>query len=321
MYFNRMYVGKSTVNLPNTLENIFSNFKKQRYSSIPEIENLNGYHLYVSGMKREMIGTDVIDNKGIARYLYAMNISAINPSETIVYGDLTKKVNEREHTVSKDENGKELDDNQVGPLSDTQIVIDPSRRFIGSVRGLGRLNSYFIQKFLQNLFKTSAMRFDVVPNRKSIEDVKKLNTTQKLSFRVASPDNFQSFADENDAEMNDVKFAQSFKANEYTIILDSSNFPKRKLVKKVKYLLNSSETKSLKVEGINDGQEEQLDLFKNKLIYDGEVIYRKDITARDYMDFLIYGYKTIFDSYIHDVFVADQEIEVQSDAKGKTEKK
>jgi hypothetical protein len=316
IYFDRIYLGKNnSVYLPSKLSTIFDNFTKKQYDSIPELD-VNENHLYVSGMKKIKLKDDIDKSVTPAvahkRFAYAINIASVNPEEDVKYGDLNKVVDKRENIVApnkgkddeEEEEEEEDEDNLIGPLVDTQVLIDPSRRILATSRGINRLNKWYIKKFMKNLLGVDVFNLQIILNKKGIEDIRNLNVRTKLSYSVASPDHFKQFRNASKKERSEMAFAEYMKANSFKIVIDSENMPKQLLIEKVSQLLKAKEVKSINVEGVNDGQEEQLDLVRNKLLLDTELEYEDNIKVRNYINMLEEGYLRIYD-FIKDTFNAD----------------
>ncbi|WP_436669571.1 hypothetical protein [Lactiplantibacillus plantarum] len=312
--FNRFEIGvNKVVNLPETLEMIYNNFRAKKYNLIPEMD-INIYHLYVAGIEKFPLDDDIDteERTAIHRFAYVLNISNVQPGADINYADIELPVDERAKKVDKN---KVLDksehEDKVGPLTNTQVVLDPSRRIVGTCSGQGRLNKWFITKLLKELLKTHAMKLNVILDKQGIEDIKNLEITNSIEYAISSPDNFKEYKDVNSTERADLAFANYFNGNKVSLLISSENMPKRKVLKKVKSLLSDDYIRKVKVTGMEDGVESIVDPIKHKLAYVGKVTDTGAPTTKDYVNFLRYGYLQVY-PFIKATYNADPQIEIKN---------
>lgn len=298
IHFNRFEVGKkNTVYLPEKMRDIYANFISKKYKEIPEVD-INGHHLYVSGMKEFDLGDDINRQTHTAthRRAYVINISNVQPGEDINYADIDLPVDERAKKVDKSTLLDATEDaDNVGPLTYTQIVVDPSRRVVGSCSGSDRLNGWYIAKILKSLLQTPAMKLSIILDKQGIEDIRNLEITTAIQYSISSPDHFKDFRNERYPEKADLKFANYLKGNKISMVIEYPNMPKRKVIKKVKELLADENTSKVKVAGLDDGVETTVDPVKHKLSYRGEVVVTGTPNERDYVNFLQFGYLQVYD--------------------------
>lgn len=294
VYFDKIYTGKkNNFLLSDKMEKIYELFKHKKYDNIEELE-LSSKHLYVSAIEKFDLG-DEIDyptGYGIKQYAYMINIASVDPSEEIKYADLDKNVDQRKIVVTDEDgnNESEANTNHIGPLLDTQIVIDPFRLVLASCRGTGRLTKWETKKFLKKLFGTNAMSFDVILNKKGMIDVKNMSSRTKFTYSIASPDHFSEFKDASVSERMDMKFVNHMSGTNFKIIVDSEDIPWKKLQSKITQLREQNDIKSIEVEGMDNGVEEKIDLLKNKLTSKGVILFDKVITIKDFFDMLKESY-------------------------------
>lgn len=311
--FYRFDIGMNkAINLPDTLQTIYQNFRAKKYDSIPEMD-VNNYHLYVAGIEKFALDDDINKKENIAthRFAYVLNISTVQPGVDINYADIELPVDKR---AMKVDTNKILDksehEDKVGPLTNTQIVLDPSRRIVGVCLGQGRLNNWFITKLLKELLKTHAMKLNIILNKQGIEDIRNLEITNSIEYAISSPDNFKEYKDANSTERADLSFANYFNGNKISLIISSKGMPKRKVLKKVKSLLSDDCTSKVKIKGMEDGFETTVNPIKNKLIYTGKIVDTGTPTVEDYVNFLRYGYLQTY-PFIKTTYNADSKIEIK----------
>ncbi|MCG0573932.1 hypothetical protein IMAU80824_00777 [Lactiplantibacillus plantarum] len=315
VYFNRMEIGtKETKYLPEVMANIYDLFTKKMFKQIPELI-LNDNRLYLSGIRRIDLGIDIDTSGktaiGIQQYAYAINISCVNPNEKIKYGNLKKQIDEREKILNtadiKEIEEEDISAEDIGPLNDTQVVVDPNRRIIGTCRGRGRLNSWYLKKFLKNLLSLKALSLSVILNSQGIADIKNLGVTKEITYSIASPDHFMKYRKTNRSEVFDMRFASYFKSSNMKVTLSSPGMNKKHIIKKAELLSAEEGTKNVKIVGINDGVEKTVDLIRNKLTYLGDWNPKNPVENEDYINFLNYAYMQVF-NFIKETFNADKRI-------------
>ena len=286
VYFKKMYLGKKyNNNLSSEFDKIYRNFVRRKYNEIPELE-FGDKKIYLSAIERRKLPSlDIVKGKGYVAYIYALNIACVNLDEEIKYGNIDKEIDKRESIVEAQGNEK-----HIGPLLDTQIVVYPNRGVIGTCRGVNRLNSWYIQKFLKEMLSSPAMQLQPILDKKGREDLEKYSVIKEVTYTVASPDKFKGYKDANTSEMADLKFGEYLGGSELTLTLKGPN--KENVVSKFKNLFarrKGEQIKKFKIMGINEGVESTIDLIENLLIYEGNIDYEDKITPKNYFDLLFYA--------------------------------
>lgn len=286
VYFKKMYLGKKyNKNLSEEFEEIYKNFVGKKYDEIPELE-CGDKKIYLSAMERmELPSVDIVEDNGYTAYVYALNIACVNLDEEIKYGNIDKAIDKRESIVEAQGNEK-----HIGPLLDTQIVVYPNRGIIGICRGINRLNSWYIQKFLKKLLSPPAMQLQPILDKKGREDLERYTVINKVTYTVASPDNFEGYKEANTSEMADLRFGEYLGGSELTLTVKGPN--KENLLSKFENLFTNRKGEQIKkfsVEGINEGVGSTIDLIENLLVYEGNIDYEDKITPKNYFDLLFYA--------------------------------
>lgn len=286
VYIQKMYFGKKYAgNLVEYFDGIYENFKNKKYKEIPELE-LNERKIYISAIeKRSISPDDIVDGKIYEANLYALNISCINLSEEITYGNIDKEIDERRTIVEPQDNEEK---SHIGPLIDTQIVIYPNRGIICTCRGINRLSKWHLQKFLKKLLDVPTVQFHAIINQKGVSDLKKFDVISEMEYVIASPDRFSDYRDESTPEMADLRYGSYLGGKKIRVSVTDPS--KKNILSKVKKLLSSQEEiTKIKISGINDGIEDSMDLVRNLLIYDGNLKFFDKETPKAYFDLLFYA--------------------------------
>lgn len=255
----------------STLNTIFECFKKHDFKSIPTLE-MDGDKYYIQAMQQRFL-EDKYEEEML--YYWLITISRVDFDQEIIVADVTKSIDERRREIehSKDE----------GIVVDTRIAFDPFRNILAVYAQRGTINNYYLRRFICNLVGKRGIQFQIILNEDGYKRIDKLDIVNQIAYKVASPNNFLAYANESRDELADLKFAREVKGTELAIVLKSEQLEEKKIKSKIKSLLSSSsgmDVKSLKVEGIADGVEDTIDLIKNRLIYEGSIIFADEIDDR-----------------------------------------
>ncbi|MBJ7695315.1 hypothetical protein C6P08_09160 [Weissella confusa] len=284
---------KDDFSFKEELDDIYNKFRSKRYTEIEELE-LDSVHFYISAIQKIEQDTYLDwEDDSIKHYYYLINIARVDADQEVKYGDLSKLVNEREEVV--DLSDEDVDMSKIGPLVDTQFVIDPFFAVVGMGRTVGGANAWALKQFLQTLFDVRGLKFEIILDEKSQNEINKMSLVQAISFNVASTTDPADFHDSSRDEMGDVKLAKQLKATEYEIKLSATNLDKDGVIEKVKNLFINKDydhIKSIRVEGLEDGVEVFFDLIRNKLQYRGNMKFDDavGVTTRNNFDYLSMAY-------------------------------
>ncbi|MFT8411948.1 MAG: hypothetical protein ABF743_11675 [Schleiferilactobacillus perolens] len=310
VYFYRLALGKRT-NRDLFRKNVLSLweiFDNREYAKVPELV-IDDQRVYVSAMEKVPLGLKMLPGGAMLdSFALMMNLQRINPNEPVSFGDLTMPLNERLKTLSN-----ELEDMQeesthaknlmnqinagnIGPLVNSPILYDPFRRILLRVRQAGDLTNNQLVRYLKSTFESPGAYLQIILDGQSTSDIDGFDLLTELSYAVASPDNFASFADNDRNEFKDLAAASDMNSQDIKVVMTGPNLTKRRAKKKIDKLLSTSdglETKKATVKGISDGSLEEIDFIKNRLRYDGDINYdpKKGITIKDNFNFMSWAYK------------------------------
>lgn len=118
--------------------------------------------------------------------------------------------------------------------------------------------------------------------------------------------------------MGDVKLANHLSADEYELRLKSIGLDKKNVKSKIKQIFSKGEfddVKSIKLEGIRDGQEVFFSLIKNKLCYHGAIQFDqlKGITVKNNFDYLAKAYASKSEFIKENISVKEYEDDNESE--------
>lgn len=291
--FYELIEGKHKFDLKVALDRVYQSFTRKNYDKINEL-TIDDVSYYISAVQR--VALDEVINYGedtTDYYGYAINIAKVDSNQQVKYGDLTKVVDERAEVI--DLSDDDVDMSKVGPLFDTQFFIDPFYAVVAMGRTIGGTNMWALKKFLQQLFDTKGLRLAFIPDEKTISDIDDMTLLTAINYKVVKTGNVEDQKDDSRSEMGDVKLANYLAADEYEVKLKSISLDKKKAKGKIKQLFSKGEfddVKSIKLEGIRDGQEVFFSLMKNKLSYHGTIQFDqlKGITVRNNFDYLAKAY-------------------------------
>lgn len=291
--FYELIQGKNKFDLKGALDFVYNSFMKRNYSKIQEL-TIEDVRYYISAIQKVYLeGIINYGEDSVEYYGYALNIAKVDSSQQIKYGDLTKVVDKRAEVI--DLSDDDVDMSQVGPLFDTQLFIDPFYSVVAMGRTVGGTNIWALKKFMQQLFDTKGLRLAFIPDEKTIEDIDNMTLLTCISYKVAKTGNAEEQKDDSRSEIGDVKLANHLSADEYEMRLKSISLDKKNAKSKIKQIFSRNEfdeVKSIKLEGIRDGQEVFFSLLKNKLSYHGAIQFDKlkGITVRNNFDYLAKAY-------------------------------
>lgn len=250
------------------LEEIHGFFERKNWDAIPNLK-INDDVYYINAMQRRTIG-DKFNNENM--YYWLVTLSKVKFDQNIILADIRKKVNERRREVEHEEN--------EGLVVDSRFIFDPFRNVLAIYNKRGTVNRYELRKFICELVSVKGIQFEIILNEDGYKRVNQLNIIDKVTYKVASPDNFSKYKDENRSEFGDLKFAKSVHGSELKVEVKSSQLTKKNLVEKAKNVFSAEDldVKSFMIDGFSDGKPETIDLVKNKLNYYGNIV------IRDYID-------------------------------------
>lgn len=289
--FYKLDQGRDKFNLKTSLDEVFSKFKSHKYDDINELV-IDDARYYISVIEK-ISWDDILQFEDDSEnwYGYAINIAKVDPSQQVMYGNLSKVVDKRAEII--DLSDDDVDMTKVGPLFDSQFYIDPFYSIIASGRSIGGTNMWALKKFLSNLFGHKGLRLSVIPDEKTINDISNMSLIHKFSYTVAKSNDIQTQSDAARTEMGDIKLAKLLGGDEYTFEVRASNLNQKTLMEKLLQIFSKTgnefdEVKSVNVDGVNNGVEVFYNLLKNILIYRGGMEYdeTKGITIRDNFNFL-----------------------------------
>ena len=269
------------------LSNSYDSFKKKDYDAIPTLE-MNGDKYYIQAMEKR--------NIDVGYYYWLVTISRVDLDQEIIIADITKTIDKRRREIEHSEN--------EGIVADTRLIFDPFRNILAVYVQRGTINTSDLRKFICNLVDKKGIQFQIILNENGYKRIDKLDIVNKISYKVASPDNFKSYGDESRSEFADFKFARSFEGSELAIALSADQLEKATIKSKVKDLLSFSDdlaVKALKVDGIVNGVEDTIDLIKNRLIYSGDIEYSEDIDDKAAYGLLNKAYDT-YHTYLKKIY-------------------
>lgn len=295
--FYKLQQGKrasSQFSLRSKLDNIYRNFQNKTYSNVNELE-IKDVTYYISAIKKiPLEGFINLGGESEEWYSYAINIANVDSTQEVKYGNLSKVIDEREEIIDLSE--EDIDMSQVGPLFDTQLLIDPFYSIVCISRTIGGTNMWALKKFLSRIFgedgeDVHGIKFAFIPDEKSIDNLENLTLIQSLSFEVAKTGDAESEVDDSRSELGDIKLANKLNGDEYEFRIKSTKLNKAGVMAKIKSLGEDKafdKVKSINVEGIDNGVEVMYDLLANKLSYSGFIEYDKfkGLTILDNFNYL-----------------------------------
>lgn len=211
-----------------------------------------------------------------------INISKVDSSQAIKYGDLSKKISERENIYIPDGSKP----TEVGPMVDTQIFIDPFYRILGTHRVSGGANLNIVKKILSKICHARGMKFIPINDGKNVSDLSTMSMITKVNYRMDVDEKVSR------PETKDIQLANEFDAPSIDVMLlyPNKKGALRKIRKTIAKKISSPESKLSKmtISGIDDGVEVVYDLLDNVLTYEGELSFEEGtgVTGRDGFELL-----------------------------------
>ncbi|WP_143463187.1 hypothetical protein [Levilactobacillus enshiensis] len=291
--FYELQQGKHKFDLKSKIDHIFQLFVKKSYDDIDEL-TIEDVRYYISAIQKipmnKLInyGEDTVDY-----YCFAINIAKVDSAQQIKYGDLSKVVSDREEVV--DLSDDDVDMNQVGPLVDSQFIVDPFYSVVAAGRTSGGVNLWALKKFSQQIFDTQGLRLAFIPDKKGIKDLDDMTIITAVDYKVSKTEDANDQKDDARSEMGDIALANELEADEFEVRMKSVSLNKEKTKSRIKRFVDSKlgvdefdDVKSIKVEGIKNGQEVLFDLITNKLNYRGYIEFDAAVgmTIRDNFNYL-----------------------------------
>lgn len=273
-----------------SVKKIHNLFETRQYDQIPTIE-IDEDQYYIHAMQK----WDMEERRGDNNlYYWLITVARVDLETEIEFANISKSIDERRRQPEHDDN--------EGLVLDTQIIFDPFRSIIAMYSRKGAISTYNLKRFICNLVDEKGIKLEVILNRDGYARINALSEINQLTYRIASPTKFSAFRDDDRSELADLKFAEKFKSEELSIVLKPTG-SKQSIIQKVRALLysNEYETKILKVDGINDGVREEVDLIKNKLIYSGTIKYTNLLDDSAIYGFLNRAYSEHYD-YLNGMF-------------------
>lgn len=250
------------------MEHIYDLFIKRKYSEIPTLK-INDEMYYIQAMSKR-----TQEQRYNQNYLYywLITISRVNMNEQLAVADISKHIDERRRNIEHSDS--------EGPVVDTRIIFDPFRSVIAIYSQRGTINTADLKRFMCKLVNKRGIMFEIILNKSGYERLDRLDLIDEVTYKVSSPEKFKSFVNENRSELADLQFAKKMSTDEMYITLKSSGLSKTAIKNKIKSLLSNDKIKveSMKIDGLNDGVRDPIDLIKNKLIYKGYLEFE------DYVD-------------------------------------
>ncbi|MEI4387385.1 hypothetical protein V9Z06_07390 [Streptococcus suis] len=271
------------------IEEIFSLFEKKEYRKIPTLE-IDNQQLYIEAMRK----VEVVD-EDLNLFYWLLTISKIDPDSNITIADTMKQVNQRKRTVEHSDT--------EGLVVDTRILFDLFRQIIVVYNQRGTVNNTELKKFFCKLIDVRGLIFEIIMNQEAYDRIDKLDQINQLTYRVASVNNFKNYRDENRGEYGDLKLMEKFHGRELLLTMKLNDTSKTSIIEKFRNLFSddSLEVKSAKVDGINDGIEDNIDLIRNKLKYSGLITYNSELDDESIYKFLEQAFENKY-LYLKNIF-------------------
>lgn len=257
--------------LINKYSEIFELFENKRYSDIPNViledtdeedgEVQEVY--YIQAMLKRPI--EFMDHTNY--YYWLMTISKVTIGEEIDIANVEREINDRRRSVDHGDT--------EGIVKDAWVIYDPFRSIMLVYSPRGTINTAELKKFNNKIIDTRGVMFEIILNEDGYRRIEALDSVKQLAYKIASPDQFSNFSDENRTEKADLKFAEKMSSDELEIILKADSLSKQDIIRKIRSLFEEKgvEVKKARVDGINDGVLEPIDLIQNKLAFKDSIEY------------------------------------------------
>lgn len=273
------------------LEEVHQYFEQEEYERIATLE-INQDKYYIQAMQKRTLESN---HDGKNFYYWLITISRVNIGEDIIIADLSKRIDRRRRTVDQGD--------AEGLVVDTRIVFDPFRLLLLSYNQRGTINNADLKRFICKLVDVRGIMLEVVLNKDGYNRLNNLDLITEVTYKVASPNKFNAFSDDSRSEHGDLKFAKVMSSDELYITLKSNGLNKRSIVSKVHELFSKEdiEVKSMRVDGINDGVRDPIELIKNKLDYKGFLEFEEVVDDHAVYGLLNKAYDT-HEEYLHSIY-------------------
>lgn len=253
---------------------IYELFENRRFSEIPNVifddsndsdEEVQEVY-YIQAMQKRTI--EFMDHSNY--YYWLMTISKVTIGEEIDIANVEREINDRRRSVDHGDS--------EGIVKDAWVIYDPFRSIMLTYSPRGTINTAELKKFNNKIIDTRGVMFEVILNEDGYRRIEALDSVKQLTYKIASPEQFTNFADENRTEKADLKFAEKMRSDELEIVLKADNLSKHDIIGKLRSLFEEDEVevKKARVDGINDGFFEPIDLVRNKLAFKDEIEYEEE---------------------------------------------
>lgn len=263
--------------------NSYEHLQNREFEEMPDAIKIDDDSYYIQAMQRVVNENERVNGEYI--YYWLITISRVDMSSEVVVADLLRELDERRRPIEHTET--------EGLVLDARLIFDPFREIIGIYSQRGTISTNNIRRFLCELVNVIGLRFEIILNENGYNRLNRLDIVKEISYKIASPNNFENYADTDRSELQDMKYANEVSAEEIYVVLKSDQLQKESIIRKVRSITENAERniKALKVDGIVDGIEDTIDLIRNKLVYDGDIEYEDEIDDRAAYGFLNQAYQ------------------------------
>lgn len=269
--------------LKELLFNSYEHLQNREFEEMPEAIEIDDDSYYIQAMQKIVNENERVNGDYV--YYWLITISRVDMSSEVVVADLLRELDERrrpiEHTESE------------GLVLDLRLIFDPFREIIGIYSQKGTISTNNLRRFLCKLVDVVGLKFEIILNENGYNRLNRLDIVNEISYKIASPNNFENYADTDRSELQDMKYANEVSAEELYVVLKSDELQKESIIRKVKSITENGErnVKALKIDGITDGVQDTIDLIKNKLVYDDFIEYEDEIDDHAAYGFLNQAYQ------------------------------
>lgn len=269
--------------LKELLFNSYEHLQNREFEEMPEAIEIDDDSYYIQAMQKIVNENERVN--GDYLYYWLITISRVDMSSEVVVADLLRELDERrrpiEHTESE------------GLVLDLRLIFDPFREIIGIYSQKGTISTNNLRRFLCKLVDVVGLKFEIILNENGYNRLNRLDIINEISYKIASPNNFENYADTDRSELQDMRYANEVSAEELYVVLKSDELQKESIIRKVRSITENGErnVKALKIDGITDGVQDTIDLIKNKLVYDDFIEYEDEIDDHAAYGFLNQAYQ------------------------------
>lgn len=269
--------------LKELLFNSYEHLQNREFEEMPEAIEIDDDSYYIQAMQKIVNENERVNGDYV--YYWLITISRVDMSSEVVVADLLRELDERrrpiEHTESE------------GLVLDLRLIFDPFREIIGIYSQKGTISTNNLRRFLCKLVDVVGLKFEIILNENGYNRLNRLDIVNEISYKIASPNNFENYADTDRSELQDMKYANEVSAEELYVVLKSDELQKESIIRKVRSITENGErnVKALKIDGITDGVQDTIDLIKNKLVYDDFIEYADEIDDHAAYGFLNQAYQ------------------------------